>query len=135
MSKYEKYMEELESPESASEDALEAASDSLAFVEALYSTFRDNGYDIPEEPDLGTLESLLDGMMGELAAASLFLSEESFKSVPEMLRKIGEAFAHMPGEQVPTVITKGYSRLANRIEATRVQQQQMKDLLEAQNTK
>jgi hypothetical protein len=52
-----------------------------------------------------------------------------------MLRKIGEAFSQMPGQEVPTVIVRSYNRLANRIEATRVQQQQMKELLEAQTTK
>jgi hypothetical protein len=135
MSKYETYIEELENPETASEDALEAASDCLAFVESLHSVFRDNGYDLSEEPDLSAVESILDGMMGELAAASLFLSEDSFKSVPQMLRKIGEAFSQMPSQEVPTVIVRGYNRLANRIEATRVQQQQMKELLETQTTK
>ena len=132
MSKYETYMEELENPGTASDDALEAASDCLAFVESLYSVFRDNGYDIPEEPDLSVLEAIIDGLNGELAAASLFLSEDSFKAVPGMLRHIGENFPQAKGQEVPTVITKGFSRLANRIEATRVQQQQMKELSEAQ---
>jgi len=135
MSKYETYIEELESPATASDDALEAASDCLAFVESLYRVFRENGYDLPEEPELSAVESILDGMMGELAAASLFLSEDSFKAVPQMLRKIGEAFSQLPGEEVPTVIIRGYTRLANRIEATRVQQAQMKELAEAQTTK
>lgn len=135
MSKYETYIEELENVETASDDALEAASDSLAFVESLYSVFRDNGYDIPAEPDLSILESIIDGLHGELAAASLFLSEDSFKEVPGILRHIGENFPQVEGREVPTVITRGFSRLANRIEATRVQQQQMKELLEAQTTK
>lgn len=134
MSKYETYIEELES-DSASEDALEAASDCLAFVASLYSVFRQNGYDVPEEPDLSVLEAMIDGMSGELAAASLFLSEDSFKDVPAMLRHISENFPQVDGQEVPQVITKGFSRLANRIDATRVQQQQMKELLETQTTK
>ena len=135
MSKLETYMEELENGENISDDALEAASDSLAFVESLYSVFRDNGYDIPEEPDLSVLEAIIDGIHGELAAASLFLSEDSFKGVPDILRHIGENFPAAHGQEVPAVITRGFTRLANRIEATRVQQQQMKDLLESQQNK
>lgn len=133
MSQYETYLEQLEAGEDVSEEALDAATESLAFVTALHSVFRDNGYDLPENPDVSTLEHILDGMMGELAAASLFLSEKSFQRVPEMLRTISKAFTQEPGAEVPTVIVKGYNRLADRIEATRVQQQQMKELLSAQD--
>jgi hypothetical protein len=102
----------------------------------LHNVFRENGYDLPEEPDMSSLEAILDMMMGELAAASIFLSEDSFLQVPHMLRTIAKAFeATADGEEVPTVIVNGYNRLADRIQATRVQQQQMKDLVTAQNTK
>lgn len=135
MSNFEAYIEELEGHETPSSEALDAASDCLAFVASLYSVFRENGYDVPEEPDLAVLEAMIDGMSGELAAASLFLSEDSFKEVPGILRHISENFPQVQGQEVPPVITKGFSRLANRIDATRVQQQQMKELLEAQTTK
>jgi hypothetical protein len=136
MSKYETYLEDLESGDDVSSDALEAAADSLGFVTSLHSVFKDNGYDLGEDPDVSSLENILDSMMSELAAASLFLSEDSFQQVPHMLRTIAKAFANTAGgDEVPTVIINGYNRLADRIEATRVQQQQMKELLAAQPTK
>jgi hypothetical protein len=136
MSKYETYLEELENGDDVSNEALEAAADSLAFVTALYNVFRDNGYDLPAEPDMASLENVLDGMMSELSAACIFLSEDSFKQVPNMLRAIGQAFATTSGgEEVPTLIVHGYNRLADRIEATRFQQQQSKGLVTAQNAK
>jgi hypothetical protein len=54
-----------------------------------------------------------------------------------MLRTIAKAFegTAKPGEEVPQVIINGYNSLAARIEATRVQTQQMKDLVEAQPSK
>lgn len=135
MSKYETYIEELESSTEVSGDALEAAADALAFVESLNSVFRGNGYNLSEDPDCGSLEIVLDSMAAELAAASLFLAEDSFKSVPQMLRGIAKAFTQATGQEVPTLIVNGYNNLADRIEATRVQQQQMKDLVAAQTTK
>ena len=136
MSKYDIYLEELQDGDSVSDDALEAAADALAFTTALHNVFRENGYDLPENPDMASLEVVLDMMMGELSAACIFLSEDSFIQVPHMLRTIAKAFeATAGGEEVPTVIVNGYNRLANRIDATRVQQQQMKDLVTAQNTK
>jgi len=136
MSLYETYLEELENGTDVSSEALEAAADSLAFTTSLHNVFRENGYDLPENPDMSSLEAVLDMMMGELAAASIFLSEDSFMQVPHMLRTIAKAFETTAGsDEVPTVIVNGYNRLADRIQATRVQQQQMKDLVTAQNTK
>jgi hypothetical protein len=129
MSDYEKYLEELENGDEVSEDALDAASEAVAFVLALHTMFKDNGVEVTEEPSVSGLENIIDGIVGELAAASIFLSEDCFKSAPKMLRTISSAFTQKDGEEVPTVITKGFSRLADRIEATRVQQWQMKDLL------
>jgi hypothetical protein len=140
MSKYETYLEELDAAGEAGaipEEALEAAVDSLAFVQALHTAFCESGYDLGEEPDTSKLESVMDIMAGELAAASLFLAEDSFENVPKMLRTIAKAFeaTGKPGEEVPQVIINGYNSLAARIEATRVQTQQMKDLVEAQPSK
>ena len=102
MSKHETYLEELENGDDVSSDALEAAADSLAFVTSLHAVFRDNGYDLPEEPDMASLENILDGMMGELAAASIFLSEDSFVQVPHMLRTIAKAF-ETTAKEIPGV--------------------------------
>ena len=137
MSKYETYLEELDAGEDVSSDALEAATDALAFVTSLHTAFSESGYDLGEDPDTSNLEKVLDIMAGELAAASLFLAEDSFAAVPKMLRTIASAFENTgkPGEEVPQVIINGYNSLAARIEATRVQKQQMKDLVEAQTAK
>lgn len=137
MSKYETYLEELDAGEDVSSDALEAATDALAFVTSLHTAFCESGYDLGEDPDTVKLEAVMDIMAGELAAASLFLAEDSFTAVPKMLRTIASAFenARKPGEEVPQVIINGYNSLAARIEATRVQKQQMKDLVAAQTTK
>jgi hypothetical protein len=128
MLEYEKYMDEMESDRLPTEEAGDAGVDAMAFVLALHTMFRDNGVDLPEEPSVDYLEHVIDGMMGELSAASLFLSEESFAGVPKMLRTVSSQFTQNCGEEVPTVITKGFSRLADRIEATKVQATQMKEL-------
>lgn len=135
---YEELMDDLESGD-PSDETLEAAMDAMAFVQSLHNMFRDNGVGLEEEPDCSTLENLIDGVHGELAAACLFLSEKSFEQVPAMLRaisarfeKLDEAFKDDQGQtgpSVPVVIRKGFSRLADRIEATRVQQRQMAAVL------
>ena len=135
MSNYDTYLEELENGDDVSSEALEAASDSLAFVTSLHDMFKENGVDVPEEPNVSVLENIIDGVLGELAAASIFLSENSFQQVPNILRNVEKAFTQESGKEVPTVITKGFSRFADRIEATRIQQQQLKDLIETQNIK
>lgn len=137
MSKYETYLEELDAGVDVSSDALEAATDSLAFVTSLHTVFCESGYDLGDEPDVSMLEKVIDTLAGELAAASLFLAEDSFTAVPQMLRAIAQAFVDTakPGEEVPPVIINGYNSLAARIEATRVQTQQMKDLVAAQTSK
>lgn len=129
MSKYETYIDEVESGDELSELCVEKASDALAFVQALHTMFQDNGVDLPAEPDVDSLENVIDGILGELSAACIFLSEDSFDAVPDMLRKISSSFTQNIGEEVPTVITKGFSRLADRIKATRVQGQQMEELI------
>jgi hypothetical protein len=129
MSKYESYIEEVEESEELSEDCAAEAADALAFVQALHTMFKDNGVDLPDTPDVSDLENVIDGVIGELAAASIFLSEASFDAVPNMLRTVSSSFTQNDGEEVPTVITKGFSRLADRIEATKVQATQMKELV------
>lgn len=132
MSDYEKKMEILEAlawdtvaratdedcitPEET-EAAFDTALDAMAFVKALNEMFRDNGADVPAHPDVGTLESLVDGIHGELAAACILLSERSFARVPDMLRACAAQLEK--SQEVPTVVKKGYSRLADRLDNTR----------------
>lgn len=136
MSKYEDYMYELENElVEPGDEAVDAALDAMAFVKSLHDMFKENGVSLPDEPDCNALENIIDGVHGELSAACLFLSENSFKNVPAMLRMITKQFEEVDktftdpegttGPSVPEVIRKGFTRLADRIEATRVQQQQM----------
>jgi hypothetical protein len=101
--------------------ALEMGADALAFVQSLHDMFRDNGMTAKEKPDLNELENLVDALLGELAAACIFLSEPSFSRVPDMLRVISEKLAK--SDDVPVVVSKGYERLAKRIEVTRLNMQ------------
>lgn len=130
MSDFETYLEELESGEDVSEEALEAATDALAFCMAMHDALKENGY-TSEEPSIAFLEKTWDGMLGELAAASLFLSENAFQAAPKMMRGIADNLSKHATEDntVPSVIAQGFRSFAKRIEATRVQQQQMKELL------
>ena len=129
MSKFEEYLDQVESGEALSETAREAASDAMAFCLALHDALRENGYTGDDEPSIEFLEGTIDGLLGELAAASIFLSERSFQQVPKMLRVTG---AKLDKENiVPNVVSSGFVRLANRIEATRVQQAQAAELLAA----
>ena len=126
---YEDYIEELEN--FPSQEALEAAAEALAFVQNLNTLLRDNGAKLPETPDCDKIGNILDSVFGELSAASLFLSEDTFKQVPKMLRVIAKQFEEMDteftdpngetGPSVPTSVVRGYSGLADRIEAARKQ--------------
>ena len=104
-------------------EAAELGSEALAFVMALHKMFKETGMTSKDEPDLNELENLIDALHGELAAAVLFLCEPSFARAPDMLRAISKNLSK--SEDVPTVVQKGFSRLATRIENTRKLQMAM----------
>lgn len=118
--KYDDVIAQLD--KSPSKEALDIASDALAFVQSLHQTFADNGMTSSAEPDLNELENIIDAIYGELAAACIFLSEPSFARVPDMLRVVSKKLEGSKDE-VPPVVIKGYSRLAKRIENTRLHMQ------------
>lgn len=136
---YEDYISELEDATFPSEKALEAGADALTFVINLNTALRENGANLPEEPDVEALGAVLDGVFAELAAVSIFLSGKSFARVPKMLRTIAKAleeadteFTDPSGEKgrsVPPVIVQGYRQLADRLEATRAQEAELLDQL------
>ena len=121
--KYDSAIEQLETG-TPTQEALETAADALAFVQGLHQMFADNGMTTKDHPDLNELENLVDAIHGELAAACIFLSEPSFSRAPDMLRAIATKLQATPDE-VPAVVVKGYTRLAKRIENTRVQLQSL----------
>ena len=118
--KYDDVIAQLD--KSPSKEALDIASDALAFVQSLHQTFADNGMTSSAEPDLNELENIIDAIYGELAAACIFLSEPSFARVPDMLRVVSKKLEGSK-DAVPPVVIKGYSRLAKRIENTRMHMQ------------
>ena len=126
MSDFETYLEELESGDDVSEEALEAATDALAFCLALHEALRENGY-TTDDPSIPFLERTVDGMMGELAAASIVMSEGVFKGLPDIMRTNADTLEKH--NVVPPAVVQGFRSFAKRIEATRVQMQQMKELL------
>lgn len=105
------------------QQAADLGADALAFVQALHKMFQETGMTSTEEPDLNEMENLIDALAAELAAAAIFLSESTFARVPDMLRGIAEQVAK--DSNTPTVVAKGYSRFATRIENTRVALQQV----------
>lgn len=130
-------LDSLEPTESISQEALDAGADALAFAQSLWDLFGDQGsVNKDSDIDYGKLENLIDGIHGELAAACVFLSEDSFEKVPDMLRLIAAAVERDPSKSVPKVVIEGYRRLATRIEATRANIRTAKKLLldQEQNT-
>ncbi len=123
---FEQAAAEIEESDQPSTEAREKASDALAFVESLHQLFKDNGMTANEEPDVNELENLVDALYGELGAAVLFFCEPTYARVPDMLRGIGKGMGALEDAKVvPPTIVKGFTRLAKRIENTRVNQQQM----------
>lgn len=138
--KYEGYIAEIEQESTPGDRSLDVASDAMGFVLALHTMFAENGYTLPNEPDTDALMAIIDGIHAELAAACLFLSDPAFEQVPTVLRQISKSLSQLDTDftdtdgvtetSVPSVVKKGFSRLAARIEATKVQQVQMKDILQ-----
>lgn len=136
MSKYEEYIEDLESIDTPSKETVEAAIEALAFVENLNNLLRDNGaVQLPKEPEVDRIGTVLDGVFGELAAVSIFLSEGSFARVPDMMRAVADTieksdveFTDPSGEtskSVPEAVIKGFRDFADRLEASKRQKAEM----------
>jgi len=122
---YEEATLAIEDEANPSSEARDIAVDALNFVQSLHQMFKDNGMTSKDEPDVDELENLIDALHGELGAAVLFLCEPSFARVPDMLRVISKQTSAMNDGSVPTVIIKGFERLAKRIENTRVNAQNL----------
>jgi len=131
---YEEKIAHIEGCVSPFEDILDEATEAMSFVYNLNKALRDHGAGhLPEDPDLDQLGNALDSVFGELAAVSLFLAEDTFKKVPDMLRGIASGFEKedvsftdeegVTGPSVPPVVVNGFRQLAKRIEAARKQQQ------------
>jgi hypothetical protein len=139
MATYEDHIDALERSKDVSSEAIEAATASIAFVAALHGMFVDNGVLNDEATiDVCVLENLVDAFHGELAAAAIFLAQESFDGVPEVLRLVSETIGTKetdPKGVVPTVVRKGFSRLAARIEQTRAMQTKVANKQSAEPSK
>jgi hypothetical protein len=119
MATYEDHIEKLEAAENIPNETVEAACDAISFVAALHGLYVAEGVLNEDAPiDCGVLENLVDAYHGELAAAAILMSEDSFKGFPELLRGTARSMED-PSAVVPLVVRKGFERLANRIERTR----------------
>lgn len=114
--------EEEESRAILDNETLELASDCMAFVEALWQAM---GQPEDEPPDLSKMEALYDAYQGELAAAAMFFSENTWSRLPDMLRGVSAQLEKKNDGSVPTVMVKGFRRFAARIEHTRLKQAQV----------
>lgn len=97
-------------------EAIELAADSLAFAAALHDMFFSTGVVGPDQ-SLNKLQSAIDGHLGELAAAAIFLSNLSTEvDVVKALQGIHTNLTQ-EGGNTPSFVVEGYSRLAKRIQA------------------
>ncbi len=145
MNSYEDLIFELESSIEPSADAVDYGAEAMSFVLSLHNLFLSNGMDIGEVPDVAILEKIIESMYGELGAAALFLSENSFSNVPTMLRGIAENIEKLDEEftddqgvtskSVPSEIVHGFKNLAKRIEATKQQKEVAAGLVLKNRTK
>lgn len=133
MSTYEEHVDALEQAQGVSSETVEIAQDAISFIAALHGLYVDQGVlNEDAQVDLGVLENLTDAYHGELAAAAIFLAEDSFQGAPEVLRGLSDAMEDPEGV-VPVVVRKGFGRLAGRIEQTRkMKEVAMQALIEAQ---
>lgn len=122
MSVYDDYIYALETnSEIPMDGATEAAADALAFVQGLNDMFKAQGLDLPEVPDMYRLEGVIDGYVGELAAAVILLSNDQMGRTPEALERLHQEI----GLKVPDSVSTGFLRLADRVRKTRAAQQKL----------
>lgn len=124
---YETLIEELESQSQGtglSSEAVEAAADAMSFVAALHGLFVANGV-LNEDAavDVGVLENIIDAQYGELGAAAILLSEASFNGISDVLKATAKTMEDKDNV-VPATVRKGFERLAQRIEKTKVYREQ-----------
>lgn len=120
---FEDYIETVESCDALPPEAREAAADALAFAVALHEMFAQSGLTLPEEVDLDRLQTLIDGHLGELAAAAIMLSklqnaklQNTNLDVIKMLECVYDNFSNTEdGGGVPSFVVRGYLRLAQRV--------------------
>lgn len=118
MATYEEHILVLEDSD-LPEETVEAAAQAISFAAYLRNFYVVTGVLNEEAPiDCRVLEGLIDAFHGELAAAAIILSEDSFKGVPELLRST-EVTMVDPENAVPEYVRKGFGRLASRIEKAR----------------
>lgn len=121
MATYEDHIETLEGVSGIPSETLDAAADAISFVACLHNLYVDSGVlNDDATVDVSVLETLVDAYHGELAAAAILLSEDSFKAIPELLRTTATSMVDSD-DVVPVTVRKGFSRLATRIEQTRKQ--------------
>ncbi len=87
----------------------------LAFTQAVHDLFHDYGVLSTDDVDVNQLEKAIEAIIGENAAAAIFLA--SLPNTEKQLRATGKASAKEAA--VPAIVAEGYTKLADRVENTR----------------
>jgi len=135
MATYEDYIEILENADLPG-DTAEAACTAISFAAFFRNFYVVTGVLNEDAPiDCQVLEDLAEAFHGELAAAAILLSEDSFKGVPELLRGLEKTITNDdPNGFVPEYVCKGFGRLASRIEQAREERVQAMVAVKAEET-
>jgi hypothetical protein len=99
-----------------SADDRETVQDCLGFVQGFYDLLEDVGLlAASDEFNIDELEAAYNALLGENAAAALFLAH--FKDAASMLRNTADKIKD--DTVVPPLVINGYRKLADRVERTR----------------
>ncbi len=114
MATYEDHITAIENSD-LPEETMEAACQAVSFAAYFRNFYVVTGVLNEEDPiDCQVLEPMVESFHGELAAAAILLSEDSFNGVTKMLNAMGKVLEKE--EVVPVYVREGFGRLATRIE-------------------
>ncbi len=118
----------------------EIIEEALSLFITFHSLMQQGGVSVGDEMSSDDMVQFFDSSLGELCAACIFLSEDVFEQAPKILRSIPSAIDKVDvdfkddqgvsGPSVPNVVKNGFSRLADRIEATKVQKHNYNKIFE-----
>ncbi len=96
------------------------AEDALTFTKSLWNLMKDQGLQSDSDiPDIQLMEKVIDRIYGELGAASLMFTDESFKGLPALFKGTAHRLSLHTGEDAPPPeIIEGFRDFAIRLENT-----------------
>lgn len=99
-----------------SEDDREILCDCVGFVQGFHDLLADYGMIPANHVDVDKLESAYTALLGENAAAAIFLAARVSKSADVLMRTYEEL---KDNPESPPIVVSGYKNLANRVLKTR----------------